>query len=164
MSFINKIVSLVIILFGIRINSGAQTITFNILKKMIDSREYKDSIVNAFHFIKGAHIPAGFYVVEFETYRSPDSSVMIQLIYKDSASGCILFSKNSNLLQNIISDGQIDGFKQNTEVPPKSNSTSYSKGKYLMAFSDDNPDKVMPRMSLIKNYQVFSTVYQSQTK
>jgi hypothetical protein len=156
MSFKNKIVSLLILLFGTQINADAQTITFNILRKMIDSRAYKDSIVNAFSFIKGAHIPAGFYVVEFESYLSPDSSVMIQLFYKDSASGCILFSKNLNLLQNIISDGQIDGFKRNTEVPPKSNSTAYIKGKYLMGFSDDNQGTIMHSLTLTKNYQVFN--------
>jgi hypothetical protein len=156
MSLKNKIAFLLIIVFGLQINSDAQTITFNILKKMIDSREYKDSIVNSFKFIKGTHIPAAIYGVESESYLSPDSSVMIELFYKDSASGGIIFSKNLNLLQNIISDGQIDGFKQNTEAPPNSKSIAYIKGKYLMAFSDDNPGKIMPRVTLTKNYQVFN--------
>jgi hypothetical protein len=52
---------------------------------MIASREYKDSIMNSFNFIKGAHIPAAIFGTETESYMSPDSSKFIDLAYKDSA-------------------------------------------------------------------------------
>ena len=48
MGFKTKIASVLILFFGLQIKSNGQTITFNILKKMVASGEYKE--LNREHF------------------------------------------------------------------------------------------------------------------
>jgi hypothetical protein len=160
MSFKTRIAFLLILVCGRQISSSGQTITFHILKKMVASREYKDSIVNSFKFIKGIHIPSALYGVESESYMSPDSSQIIELIYKDSASGCVLYTKDMNLLQKIVSAGQNDGFARTSGLTPNPSPhlTTYIKGKYLLSFVNNGKDKRKSYVSLAKNYHTFIDV------
>jgi hypothetical protein len=156
MRFKTKIAFLLILFYGLQFNSNGQTITLDIMKKMIVSREYKDSIVNSFNFIKGARIPAAIFGIGFESYMSPDSSKMIYLSYRDSGIGCSFYTKDLNLLQHIISTGQIDGFAKTTTVNPNPNATAYIKGNYLLLFVNFSRERRKSAVSLIKNYQVFN--------
>jgi hypothetical protein len=156
MSFKTKFALLITLFYGLQVNSNGQTITFNILKQMVASREYKDSIVNSFKFIKGAHIPAAAFGTESESYMSPDSSKTIILYYKDSGIGCAFWTKDLKDLQKIISDGQIDGFRKTTVVSPNPKTVAYIKGKYLLLFNKTDQDKRRSNVSLNKNYQAFN--------
>jgi hypothetical protein len=155
MSLKTKFAFLLILFYGLQINSNGQTITFKILKHMVASREYKDSMVNSFKFIRGAHIPAAIYGTESEYYMTPDSSKTIVFFYKDSVIGCILWTKNLNFLQKIISDGQIDGFARASGVTRSPKSIAYTKGNYLLVFTNYD-EKIMSNVSLTKNYQALN--------
>jgi hypothetical protein len=123
---------------------------------MVVSRGYKDSITNSFKLFKGAHIPEAAFGTGSESYMSPDSSGTIILYYRDSAIGCALSAKDFNLLQKIISDGQIDGFTKTAIVSPNPTTVAYIKGKYLLTFSKSDRDKRYSNVSLAKNYQSFN--------
>jgi hypothetical protein len=111
--------------------------------------------VDAFKFIKGAHIPADLYGVESESYMSPDSSKFNDVVYMDSAISVTFWAKELILLQKIILDGQIAGFAKTTIVSPNPKTVAYIKGKYLLTFNNKDPGKKTGNVSLIKNYQVF---------
>jgi hypothetical protein len=160
MRFETKIAILLILFYGLQLNSYGQTITFNILKKMVASREYKDSIVNSFSFRMVNHIPAVFGT-ESQDYISRDSSKTIEFFYRDSASSCVFWTKDLNLLQNIISAGRIDGFSKVTVVSPNPKTTAYVKGKYLLLFNDANNYKRTGNVSLVKSYQAFNIAIKS---
>jgi hypothetical protein len=142
--------------FGVQVGAHGQTITFNMLKKMIASRAYKDSIINARKYYKGAQIPAQFSGTEYESYRSPDSSNTIELVYRDSGIICIVWAKNLNLLHSIISAGRTDGFVKATVAPTDPNTMAYIKGKYLLTFNDKYNKMFAGNVGLAKNYQIFN--------
>lgn len=166
-----KIAILFILFYSLQIHSYGQIITFGILKKMITSTGYKDSIVKAFKLTNGGGIPAAAFGTGFEWYRSLDSSIVIVVVYKDSATGCTLFTNDLNLLHNILSAGKVNGFAKTTLVrPPNSKpfpntkTTFYVKGNYLLTFNDVAQDKKKSKVSMLgtsnvslaKNYQVFN--------
>jgi hypothetical protein len=158
MSSKSKMAFLLILVFGLQTNSDGQTITFNNLRKMISSRDYKDSLLSAFKFIKGVHIRAIplTQMVESESYRSPDSSRYIDLIYKDSAIGCFFFTNDLDLLQKIISDGQKDGFARMSRFAPNPKAAAYTKGEYLLLFTKSDKDNRKSNVGLVKNWEVFN--------
>jgi len=161
MRFENKIVFLLILFYCFHINCNGQTITFNMLKKMIASRSYKDSIVNSYKFFKGPHLPAAVSGTAYESYRSRDSSKTFELVYKDSAVSCVLWTKDLNFLQSIIAAGRIDGFAKTTLAKASPKITAYVKGKYLLEFTDLPQDKRGSNVILTKNYQVFNVQLRS---
>lgn len=149
-----KIAIAVILAIGLQINSNGQTITFNNLKRIIASRDYKDSIINALKFKKISHIPQTAFTPESELYRSTDSSKTIELVYKDSAIGCVLYTNDLNLLQKIISDGQKDGFDRLSRFVPNPRATAYIKGEILLLFDKNDQDMRKSNVSLTRNYKV----------
>ena len=122
---------------------------------MVDCRKCRDSIIESWKYIKGAHIPAAYFIVESETYMSRDSSKIIYVGYKDSTVSIILFTRDLNLLKGIISAGKTDGFRKTTLVETSPNSTSYIKGEYLLTFNNYVSDNSKSSVALAKNYQVF---------
>jgi hypothetical protein len=155
MSLKTKVAFLLILVFGLQFNLNGQTITFNILMKMVDSRQCKDSVVNAFNLIHGAHIPGAVYGTESEYYMTRDSSKTIIFFYQDSANGCLLFARDKTLLHNIISEGQIDGFAKANGSPSDSGAAAYTKGIYRLVFNE-HQKKLMPRVILIKHYRAYT--------
>ena len=129
MNFEIKIAFLLILVFGLKISSNRQTITFNILKKMIDCRKCKDSIIQSWKFIKGARILAPYFIVESESYMSLDSS-------------------------KIISTGKTERFRKTTLLVDTSpNSTSYFRGKYLQTLNNNASSNSKSSVALVRNYQ-----------
>ena len=127
------------------------------LRKMIASRAYKDSIINARKYYKGPQIPAQFSGTEYGiTIRSPDFSNTIELVYRDNGIICIVWAKDTNLLHSIISAGRADGVGKATVAPTDPTTMAYIKGKYLLTFNDKYNKMLAGNVGLAKNYQIFN--------
>jgi hypothetical protein len=155
MRFKTNIVILFILLFGFYNRSSGQTITFNILKQFVASRDSKDSILKSFKFKMVVHLPP-IYGTESQQYISPDSSRSIEFLYRESATSCVFWTKDLDVLQNIISAGRTEGFTKTTVATASPKITAYVKGKYLLEFTDLSKDKKSSNVILTSNYQAFN--------
>jgi hypothetical protein len=110
--------------------------------------------MNAYKFIRQSHIPKTAVTPESEFYRSRDSSKIIELVYKDSAIGCVLWTNDLYLLKKLISEGRIDGFARMAQFTPNPSATAFVNGEYLLLFSNTDPIMKKSNVSLTKNYKV----------